>query len=194
VDVRRDAAKIGCVPMLPRSDRSLLVRTDFTSDKAWQQVSGAAQATCADGFQAYIEPVSDPAFDSVPWQVVKAALPPNDHGALVLFCRRQGDAERQTIIRYWSWASCPTGASRRSVASQLRCGASRTTSISRTWTGRTSRTRSMQTASSAASAASASSPSADLRHVVCGRRKRDRYSRRPVGGIVRFRRASRTVG
>jgi hypothetical protein len=85
VHVRRASAKIGRVPILPRSDCSLLVRTDFTSDEDWEQVSGAAQAKYEDGFQAYIEPVSDPAFESVPWQVVKAALPPNDRGALVLF-------------------------------------------------------------------------------------------------------------
>jgi hypothetical protein len=80
--------------MLPRSDCPLLVRTDFTSDEAWQQVRGAAQATYEDGFQAYIAPVRDPAFDSVPWQVMKAALPPNDHGALVLFVADRTAADR----------------------------------------------------------------------------------------------------
>jgi hypothetical protein len=30
-----------------------------------------------DGFRAYLEPVSDPAFDGVTWQVVKAAVPAN---------------------------------------------------------------------------------------------------------------------
>ncbi len=73
------------MPMLPRSDCSLLVRTDFTSDEAWQQVSDAARAEYEGGFEAYIEPVSDPAFDGATWQMVKAALPPNDHGASVLF-------------------------------------------------------------------------------------------------------------
>jgi hypothetical protein len=41
------------------------VRTDFTSEDAWQQVSGEAQRANEDGFRAYIEPVSDPAFDRV---------------------------------------------------------------------------------------------------------------------------------
>jgi hypothetical protein len=71
--------------MLPNTDCSLLVRTDFTSDEAWQQVSAEAQAQYADGFQAYLEPISDPAFEDAPWQAVKAAVPASDHGASVLF-------------------------------------------------------------------------------------------------------------
>ena len=67
------------------SDCSLLVRTDFTSDQAWQQVSAAAQALYEDGFQAYVEPVSDPAFEGVSWQEVRASVPANDNGAAVLF-------------------------------------------------------------------------------------------------------------
>ena len=38
-----------------------------------------------EGFRAYLEPVTDPAFDRVPWEAVKAAIPANDHGASVLF-------------------------------------------------------------------------------------------------------------
>jgi hypothetical protein len=45
--------------MLPGSDCSLLVRTDFTSEEAWRQVSAGAQAMYQDGFQAYITLVSD---------------------------------------------------------------------------------------------------------------------------------------
>jgi Domain of unknown function (DUF6924) len=59
--------------MSPSSDCSLLVRTDFTSEQDWQQVSTEAQAQYQDGFQAYIAPVSDSAFEGASWQVVKAA-------------------------------------------------------------------------------------------------------------------------
>jgi hypothetical protein len=58
---------------LPTSDYSLLVRTDFTSDDAWQQVSTGAQKENEDGFRAYIEPISDTAFDGLSWEEVKAA-------------------------------------------------------------------------------------------------------------------------
>jgi hypothetical protein len=71
--------------MLPSSDCSLLVRTDFTSEQAWQQVSTEVQAQYQDGFRAYIAPVSDPAFEGASWQAVKAAVPANDNGAAVLF-------------------------------------------------------------------------------------------------------------
>lgn len=70
---------------LPWSNGSLLVRTDFTSDDAWQHVSDEAQRESEDGFLAYLEPVSDPAFDGATWQEVKEAVPANDHGASVLF-------------------------------------------------------------------------------------------------------------
>jgi hypothetical protein len=70
---------------LPRLNSSLLVRTDFTSDGAWQEVTDEAQRENEDGFRAYVAPVSDPAFDRVTWKMVKAAVPANDHGAVVLF-------------------------------------------------------------------------------------------------------------
>jgi hypothetical protein len=38
-----------------------------------------------DGFRAYLEPVSDSTFDGAPWEAVRAAVPPDDHGAAVLF-------------------------------------------------------------------------------------------------------------
>jgi len=34
---------------------------------------------------ACLEPVSDSAFDGVPWEAVREAVPPDDHGAAVLF-------------------------------------------------------------------------------------------------------------
>ena len=73
------------MPALPRSDTSLLVRTDFASDDAWQQVIAEAQRENEDGFRAYLELVNDPAFDRLNWQAVKATVPVNENGASVLF-------------------------------------------------------------------------------------------------------------
>jgi uncharacterized protein DUF6924 len=70
---------------LPVSVRSLLVRTDFTNDETWQQVSYEAQAENSDGFRAYVQPVSDPAFDGATWQMVKASVPAEPRDASVLF-------------------------------------------------------------------------------------------------------------
>jgi hypothetical protein len=71
--------------MLPRANCSLLVRTDFTSEDAWRAVRDQALRENEEGFRAYLEPVSDPAFAGVTWEAVKAAVPANDHGASVLF-------------------------------------------------------------------------------------------------------------
>jgi hypothetical protein len=73
------------MPTLPELESSLLVRTDFTSDDAWQQISAAAQEENEDGFRAYIEPISDSEFDGLSWEEVKAAVPGDDPAAAVLF-------------------------------------------------------------------------------------------------------------
>jgi hypothetical protein len=70
--------------MLPAGNCSLLVRTDFTSEQAWHAVSAEAQAECDEGFRAYIEPVSDRAFEDASWEAVKAAVPARADGAAVL--------------------------------------------------------------------------------------------------------------
>ena len=83
--VRPSCCQTLSMPTLPRTDSSLLVRTDFASDTAWQQVSDDAQRENEDGFRAYIEKVSDPAFDGAGWQAIRAAVPVTDNGASVLY-------------------------------------------------------------------------------------------------------------
>ncbi len=73
------------MPTLPKLDRSLLVRTDFSDDAAWELLANEAQRENHDGFRAYVEPVNDPSFDGASWEAVKAAIPTNDNGAAVLF-------------------------------------------------------------------------------------------------------------
>lgn len=74
------------MPTLPTpSYGSLLVRTDFTSDAAWQQLSDEAQRENEDAFQAHFDAISDPEFDHASWESVKAACPDDDDGASVLF-------------------------------------------------------------------------------------------------------------
>jgi len=73
------------MPSLPESDMSLLVLTDFASTQSWQHVWAEAQAEYADGFQASVDPVDDPALDAATWQEVKPAMPVSDRSAAVLF-------------------------------------------------------------------------------------------------------------
>ncbi len=48
------------VSLLPASNCSLLVRTDFSDDQAWEAVIVQAGAESEEGFCADLEPVSDP--------------------------------------------------------------------------------------------------------------------------------------
>ena len=73
------------LPSLPTSSSSLLVRTDFTSDEAWDRVREEALRENEDGFRAYVEPVSDRAFEQATWAAVRAAVPTHNEGASVLF-------------------------------------------------------------------------------------------------------------
>ena len=60
---------------------------DFSSGDAWRMVCGEALREYEDGFRADLEPVSDPAFDGAPWEVVRAARTPAESAAV----RRAGD-------------------------------------------------------------------------------------------------------
>jgi hypothetical protein len=73
------------MPALPMLDCTLLVRTDFSDDLAWELLADEAQRENQDGFRAYVEPINDPSFDGAGWEAVKAAVPTNDNGAAVLF-------------------------------------------------------------------------------------------------------------
>jgi hypothetical protein len=73
------------MPTLPDTV-TLLVRTDFADDDAWDQVRDEATREYGpDGFRAYIEPVSDPRWANAPWLAVKAAAPTGEAGPSVLF-------------------------------------------------------------------------------------------------------------
>lgn len=73
------------MPALPQSNGSLLVRTDFSDDDAWRRLVEHVEKENADGFQAYVDFVDDAAFADSDWAAVRAAVPPNDEGASVLF-------------------------------------------------------------------------------------------------------------
>lgn len=70
---------------------TLLVRTDFADDDAWDQVRDEATREYRpdefqpEGFRAYVEPVSDPQWANATWESVKAAAPVDDTGPSVLF-------------------------------------------------------------------------------------------------------------
>lgn len=70
---------------LPSSESSLLVRTDFTDDAAWQRVRSAALAESADGFRAYVTVIDERAYDGAAWDDVRQAAMAGGQHAAVLF-------------------------------------------------------------------------------------------------------------
>jgi hypothetical protein len=72
-------------PRLPSPGSSLLVRTDYSDEALWQEVSSAARQENDEGFQAWVEPVGDPALDGTAWEELRAHVPPNQNGICVLF-------------------------------------------------------------------------------------------------------------
>ena len=70
---------------LPKSTSSLLVRTAFADNGAWDRLTTAVATENQDGFRAYVDLVDDSAWGSATWQSVRAAVPANDEGASVLF-------------------------------------------------------------------------------------------------------------
>ena len=77
------------MPTLPPG--TLLVRTDFTDDDAWDLVRDEATREYwldefeGNGFRAYVEPVSDPQWADATWESLKSAFPADARGPCVLF-------------------------------------------------------------------------------------------------------------
>lgn len=78
---------------LPITDDSLLVRTYFADQAAWQRMLEAALAANEDGFRAYFAVVDDETFEGASWEVLRAAALTAGRHAAVLFV---GDEEAMT--------------------------------------------------------------------------------------------------
>ncbi len=50
---------------LPKTENSLLLRTDFSNDAAWADLCEAVQEPSKEGFQAFVDCISDPAYDGL---------------------------------------------------------------------------------------------------------------------------------
>src|SRR4051812_15373472 len=84
---------------IPETEETLLLRTDFTEDAAWEALCAAVQAPVRE-FRAYVTPISDRAFDGATAQQVvelardsdrtfafiadRVALEHHDHAVLVV--------------------------------------------------------------------------------------------------------------
>jgi len=69
---------------LPESDKSLLLRTDFSDDAAWTSLCEAAQAPSEDGFQARLDCINDPTFGGLTVQQLVGLASRVVHGLVFL--------------------------------------------------------------------------------------------------------------
>jgi hypothetical protein len=53
------------VKRLPKSDCSLVLRTDFSDDSAWESICIAIQEPNENGFRAFVDCVNDPTYDGL---------------------------------------------------------------------------------------------------------------------------------
>jgi hypothetical protein len=63
------------VKPLPKTKHSLVLRTDFSDDDAWDAVCTAIQAPYEEGFKAYVDCVSDPAYAGMTVEQLVALAP-----------------------------------------------------------------------------------------------------------------------
>ena len=70
---------------LPSTQDSLLVRTDFTDERAWQATEAAAVAENDDGFRAYVRIIDEPQFADSTWQALRQDVMALEEHAAVLF-------------------------------------------------------------------------------------------------------------
>lgn len=83
---------------LPSSESSLLVRTDFTDDAAWQRVRSAALAESVDGFRGYVTVIDDRAYDGASWaDVCQAATAGGEHAAVLFIADHSALGEDHPI-------------------------------------------------------------------------------------------------
>ena len=71
--------------VLPSTEASLLVRTDFADDASWDATRAAALAETEDGERAYVHVVDDAGFDGATWQELRTAVLALPRRAVVLF-------------------------------------------------------------------------------------------------------------
>jgi hypothetical protein len=72
--------------MLPKSDSTLLLRTDFSDDAAWAALCEAVQVPSEEGFQAHLDCISDPVYDELTVeQLVRLAPKGGDHNHVFAF-------------------------------------------------------------------------------------------------------------
>lgn len=88
-------------PRLPDYDWSLVIRTDFTDDAAWEHICRLLQAPQTSyGFQASVECISDRSCSGLQPENVAAALPPDSQRPFVFLVDAEAvrDPEHAVLV------------------------------------------------------------------------------------------------
>lgn len=85
---------------LPKTEDSLVLRSDFSDDAAWKAVCAAIQEPNGEGFKAYVECISDPAYSGLTVEQLVALAPKGgDHTFAFLVDRvTLTSAERPVLV------------------------------------------------------------------------------------------------
>jgi hypothetical protein len=88
------------VNKLPKSDRPLLLRTDFSDDAAWSALCEAVQVPSEEGFQAQLDCVSDPLYSGLTVAQLVALAHKNGNHSFAFVADRIAftDPERTVIV------------------------------------------------------------------------------------------------
>jgi len=81
------------MPVLPKTESSLLVRTTFADEKAWLNALSVVLTENDDGFRAYVEVVDDPVWENVDLDRLREAVLAAENQAAVLFVADQAALE-----------------------------------------------------------------------------------------------------
>src|ERR1700677_2636696 len=82
--ILKQSRRLDPMKQLPETDNTLLLRTDFSDDSAWESLSAAIQRPVGE-FRASVTPVSDPAFDGAPVEeVLERLAEESDHSFLFI--------------------------------------------------------------------------------------------------------------
>jgi hypothetical protein len=88
------------VVSLPRTDDSLLLRTDFSDDAAWAALCEAVREPSEEGFEVFVDCVSDPAYHGLTVEQLVALWPQGDDRSFAFVADRAAFAspERPVLV------------------------------------------------------------------------------------------------
>jgi hypothetical protein len=102
---------------LPKTENSLLLRTDFTDEATWARLCEAVQLPGEEGFRAYVDCISDPAYDGLTVkQLLRIAPKEGDHSFVFIVDRiALTHPEHPILVVDFHVPACPLHAAGRPV-------------------------------------------------------------------------------